>query len=315
MNVQAMKSQGCLICGGKCEPVLAGLWDDRFGAPGTYDVVRCSSCGLEQTWPQPTERELKELYERFYGWGGGQGTAYGGLREKFMASELYRLWLKWDRDISFHLRQGSGRLLDVGCNEGRSLPLYARNGFLVEGLEINDRAAMSARERGFPVFTVPLADFAPESLYDIVVLSNVLEHASDPVAMLMQIRRLLQPGGELWISCPNGSSFWRRIFGHHWINWHVPFHLWHFSPKTLKDLLNKCSFNIIKMQSCTPVLWLAQSVCAGMATETGRANDFLRLAPLVGGVMLAAKGFFQPFLKKIDARMAGDCLLVTAKLD
>jgi hypothetical protein len=39
------------------------------------------------------------------------------------------------------------------------------------------------------------------------------------------------------------------------------------------------------------------------------------LAPLVGGVMLAAKVFYQPFLKKIDGWMAGDCLLFTAKLD
>lgn len=202
-----MKSPGCLICGEKCEPVLTDLVDDRFGAPGTYDVVKCRSCGLEQTRPRPTERELKELYERFYGWGGVEGTAYGRLRQRFMASGLYRLWLNRDGDISFHLRQGSGRLLDVGCNEGRGLVLYAQNGFQVEGLEINERAAAAARKRGFSVSTVPLAEFAPERLYDVVVLSNVLEHSLDPVAMLMQVRRLLQPAESSGFPAPMAPAF------------------------------------------------------------------------------------------------------------
>jgi SAM-dependent methyltransferase len=309
-----MPPPDCLICGGKCVPVLTGLWDDRYGAPGIYDVVKCNSCGLEQTHPQPSEMELKELYEQFYGWGGDQDSAYARLRERFMASGLYHLWLQWDGDISFHLRRGSGRLLDFGCNEGRSLTLYAQNGFHVQGFEINERAAAVARERGFPVFTVPLAEFVPENPYDVVVLSNVLEHASDPVAMLRQIRRLLQPEGELWISCPNAFSFWRRVFGAHWINWHVPFHLWHFSPQTLKYFLDKCSYRPIEMQTCTPVLWLALSLCAGLGSKAERVNNFLRLAPLVAGLMLATKGVFQPFLKNKHARMAGDCLLVRAKI-
>lgn len=30
------------------ETLLLGLFDDRFGAPGTYDSVRCRHCGVEQ---------------------------------------------------------------------------------------------------------------------------------------------------------------------------------------------------------------------------------------------------------------------------
>ena len=71
----------------------------------------------------------------------------------------------------------------------------------------------------------------------MVVLANVLEHAWDPVLMLAEVRRLLRPGGEVWISCPNAASLWRRVFGRAWVNWHVPFHLWHFSPATLQVVL------------------------------------------------------------------------------
>ena len=63
----------CPICN-QVRPgkILSGLFDDRFGVPGTYDIVQCSSCGMEQIWPQPTERELKELYEQYSHWGGSR---------------------------------------------------------------------------------------------------------------------------------------------------------------------------------------------------------------------------------------------------
>jgi SAM-dependent methyltransferase len=311
MNGPGDEHRRCLICGQECRLMLAGLFDDRFGAPGPYDIVRCGHCGLEQTWPQHPERELKELYERFYNWGGERGTAYSELRERFLGSGLYRLWLKWDGDISFHLPQGTGRLLDVGCNEGRGLVFYSQNGFQAEGLEINERAAAIARQRGFTVHTVPLAQFTPEKPYGVVVLSNVLEHAVDPVAMLREVRRLLNPGGHVWISCPNGASFWRRIFGRRWINWHVPFHQWHFTIETLRKILERADLRLTTWQTCTPALWVAQSLCA-WDSKMGRANRLMRSAPVIAGSMLLIRSLGFPLLRRYDRQMAGDCLIITA---
>ena len=46
--------------------------------------------------------------------------------------------------------------------------------------------------------------------YDVAVLSNVLEHALDPAVMLCDVARILKPGGEVWISCPNAASWLRN---------------------------------------------------------------------------------------------------------
>jgi SAM-dependent methyltransferase len=305
----------CLICGQDCRVVLSGLQDDRFGAPGAYDILRCSNCGLEQTWPRPPAWELRELYEIFYNAGVEPGSAYQSLRERFLASGWYRLWLHWDGDMSFHLRRGLGRLLDLGCNEGRGLSLYARNGFTAEGLEINARAAAQARQRGFSVFTGTLEEFTPPAPYEVVVLSNVLEHAADPVAMLSQVRRLLRPGGQVWISCPNAGSIWRAFFGRQWINWHVPFHLWHFSPRTLEDVLNRAGFRLTEISTFTPALWLAQSLLTGRGSGAGRANRLLRSAPVVAGLMLAARLLVLPFFSQANREFKGDCLVAAASLE
>jgi SAM-dependent methyltransferase len=215
--------------------------------------------------------------------------------------------------MSFHGRRGRGRLLDMGCNEGRSLSLYAANGFEVEGLELNETAAALARQRGFPVHTGTLAEFQPAAPYDVVVLANVLEHAWDPVVMLAEVRRRLRPGGEVWISCPNAASLWRRAFGRAWINWHVPFHLWHFSSNTLQELLDRANFSIISMQAFTPALWVTQSICLKASGPGGGRNKLIRSAPVVAVMALLVKLLVLPFFHNLNNRRAGDCLIVVAQ--
>jgi ubiquinone/menaquinone biosynthesis C-methylase UbiE len=39
----------------------------------------------------------------------------------------------------------------------------------------------------------------PSSSADLVIIENALDHVSDPAAVLTEIRRLLRPGGLLWL--------------------------------------------------------------------------------------------------------------------
>ena len=126
-----MKS--CDICGGKSLKAIAGLNDTRFGSPGQWVVSECSGCGVLSGKTRPSERELGRLYRRYYNFGGGNGGIYSSLREAFQRSSMYQLWLDIDGDIAFQGVRGTGRLLEVGCNEGRNLVLYRNNGFSAEG--------------------------------------------------------------------------------------------------------------------------------------------------------------------------------------
>ena len=223
------KNSKCLVCGSKVTAEIQGLFDTRFGIENVWNIGRCPACGIEQTVPLPSSEELKHLYETYYNFGGEKGTIYSKLRQAFFNSSFYSIYLAIDGDISFHSVKGSGRLLDIGCNEGRGLSIYQRNGFDAEGLELNEVAAKEARAKGFTVYTEAVENFQPEQPYDIVVLSNVLEHSLDPKNMLFHVHRILKPGGQVWISCPNSQSWLRYLFGRYWINWHVPFHIVHFS--------------------------------------------------------------------------------------
>ncbi len=308
-----MSNDGCVLCNGELDVVLGGVRDVRFGVAGEYPIVRYRNCGLEQTAPRPTGGELRALYERHYNFGGEADTAYTGLRERLFGSWLYRLWLAIDGDVSFHRVKGSGRLLDVGCNEGRGLALHRQNGFDAEGLEPNRVAAADARARGFTVHAEDLRAFEPDAPYDIVVLSNVLEHSLDPSAMLADVGRILRPGGEVWISCPNSESVLRRIFARAWINWHVPFHIVHFSGEALRRLLARAGFEVIAFAQETPALWVAQSLIAALYAEAGKPTARLRSPFLLAAWMLIVRGIFFPTLWIANQSGRGDCLVVRAR--
>jgi 2-polyprenyl-3-methyl-5-hydroxy-6-metoxy-1,4-benzoquinol methylase len=302
----------CLLCNGALEKSVGELFDTRFGIEGTYEVWRCLDCGLEQIYPVPSPAELGCLYESYYNFGGERGTFYTRLREWFFSSWLYRMWIFLDGDISFHGRKGGGRLLDAGCNEGRGLRIYARNGFHVEGLELNPTAAAVAREAGFTVHLGDTTDFTASAAYDVVVLSNVLEHARDPKKVLVNVRGNLNPGGQLWISCPNSRSWLRKVFGRSWINWHVPYHISHFSAETLRRLLTDAGFRNVETHQITPALWVTQSSIAWLFAREGRKNGQLRNPFLAVSLMVLARFVLFPALWLGDRTGRGDCLLVFA---
>lgn len=306
----------CLNCKSPVQVRKDALFDTRFGIATSYWVAQCEKCGLEQTVPLPTSEELKALYETYYNFGGEGSDStsfYVQLRKLFQNSWLWDFWLKIDGDISFHTLHGKGRLLDVGCNEGRGLIRYQSCGYLVEGLELNSKAADVARKKGFVVHSDLIEQFEPIEKYDVVVLSNVLEHSLNPAEMLRHVASVLNPGGLVWISCPNSQSWLRAVFGRFWINWHVPFHTVHFSPDTLREVLKKSQFGIVKMRQETPALWGAHSIIARLFAKPGQPTKQLRSAALVASLILLIRGLLFPLLWLGNLCKRGDCLVVVAR--
>ncbi len=305
----------CLNCKFPVQVDSDVLFDTRFGIATPYWSARCKNCGLEQTIPLPTSEELKILYETYYNFGGEEGetaSRYVHFRKLFQNSWLWDFWLTIDGDISFHARRGKGRLLDVGCNEGRGLICYLSSGYAVEGLELNSKAAEAARKKGFVVYSDLIEQFEPAEKYVVVVLSNVLEHSLNPVKMLAHVARILNPGGQVWISCPNSQSWLRLVFGRFWINWHVPFHISHFSPQTLAGVLHQSGFELIELRQETPALWVAHSILAKFFSKPGYATAQLRSTMWVAGLMLLIRGLGFPLLWLGNHSGKGDCLLCIA---
>ncbi len=179
-------------------------------------------------------------------------------------------------------------------------------------MEPNANAAEVAKSLGFTVHVTPVEDFVPDRPYDVVVLSNVLEHSLDPRGMLRRVLGMLNPRGQVWVSAPNGSSVLRSVFGRCWINWHVPFHIVHFTSRTLLELLRGAGFGATVVRQETPALWAAHSLIAAVFARRGRPTRQLRNPAMVGVLMLSIRAFLFPLLWLANLTGRGDCLVVTA---
>lgn len=78
--------------------------------------------------------------------------------------------------------------------------------------------------------------------FDIIVVSEVLEHVLNPGRLLRSARRLLGPGQIVLITVPNGVAFRKGInslFRRETVH---PDHNFYFSRKTITELLRKCGY-------------------------------------------------------------------------
>jgi 2-polyprenyl-3-methyl-5-hydroxy-6-metoxy-1,4-benzoquinol methylase len=305
----------CILCGGSTNLRLDNVFDLRFGVPGFFDIRQCSQCRLEQTDPILSSEDLAATYERYYNFRQTDTSGYTRRRHQVIGLGLYRLWVRVDGDISFVLRSGSERLLlDVGCNEGRNLGFYRAGGFAAEGIETNPVAAATARRLGHTVHIGTLSDLERSSQrYDVVVLSNVLEHVVDPLAMLTSARNILKPGGEVWVSCPNADSTARRVFGRYWINWHPPFHITHLTAATLATLLHSAGFEVTENHTISPALWIAQSLLARRFARPGSPTIQMRNTLFIATLLVGIRTLLAPLLFLMNRSGHGDCLLMTAQ--
>ncbi len=117
-------------------------------------------------------------------------------------------------------------VLDIGCGSGAFLDLAHQTGLKTFGLELNAAAARKAQAKGHKIFLSPLPDLNPELMecpFDLITLFQVLEHVAEPVDLVKQAARLLQPGGFLVVAVPSAHGILRvsSLDPHQWPPHHV----------------------------------------------------------------------------------------------
>ncbi len=263
----------CYLCGLKGTSLYEGLPDRWFGAPGAWNLKRCTNpeCGLVWMDPMPSRSEVWKAYRTYFthrDYSPGNKQRIGmpdflllKILKPFYKAFWYATGLRWiekqwrkRRDDMF-LGEAipGGRLLDVGCGHGEYLARMRRRGWIVEGSEVDSAAVDWAREsHGLTVHLGALESLRlPGDSYAAVTMSHVIEHVHDPVALLRECFRLLLPGGRLVLATPNIESFGHRWFGRNWSNLDPPRHLHLFTRRTLKECAARAGFRSIDVL-CAP---------------------------------------------------------------
>ncbi|MBX3271845.1 MAG: class I SAM-dependent methyltransferase [Sandaracinaceae bacterium] len=193
---------------------------------GDLGLMRCDECGLVflDGWSSAFEAELYAYYDARVG--ASREERYDPLTTA-RQRELLAAWAP---------RVRGRRLLDVGCGEGQLVATALDERWAARGIDLATGAIQVCASFGLPC---EVLDFFDASLdaerYDVITMSELLEHVPRPGRFLARASSLLAPGGLLYATTPNFDSLTRRLVGPRWSCIHRE-HIAYFTEATLSSL-------------------------------------------------------------------------------
>jgi len=229
-------AEECVACSG------ASFTD--FVESNNHQILRCCDCGLLLVSPRPSEGDIKKLFEDEYIGDENRVTFdFTAMRVESLRREVNRIK---------RLMPGGGRLLDVGTASGAFLACFCGDpNWKVEGLEPSKFGAKAAaRMTGCVVHQGFLRDqgFAAEA-FDVITSLDAFMFHPEPKMDLLEISRILRPGGLLAIEIPGlrfrllkNKGFLCRLIYRVPVRLNAGVHLFYYTRRTLGMLVRQFGF-------------------------------------------------------------------------
>jgi len=226
----------CPICGAGVEE---SSFKEVYVSPYNnqeYKRYECPNCDVH--WWEPLkiipEFYESEVFEGYIAFHEGVGTKLGENHKAFF------------KHFPSNVR---GKLLDVGCGDGRFLRYAKEQGFEVWGIDFDKKSVENVkRNLGIDtVFAMSLEEFYEYAKkknlkFDVITFFEVLEHQDKPREFLEMVKGLLKEGGYIAGSVPNRERLFLEIDRDY-----PPHHFLRFSKSSLEKALNSAGFKDIEI--------------------------------------------------------------------
>lgn len=222
---------------------------------GMLGIVRCLKCNL--IYVNPRLKSPEKIY-----W----GDAGKYLKE---AKLIFEGKARHHRDPNYiadlkliYKYKPSGEFLDVGTNMGFFLRNAKNRKWNLHGAEPSASLAEAARKYfGLNVKTAFLEDAGfKDNFFDVVTMTDVFEHISEPSKILIEVHRILKSDGVLFIKVPNClynlfkfyvSRAAGRLADYDLFDSYE--HVVHYSDSTIRKMLAKYGFEVLKIGIGRPI--------------------------------------------------------------
>jgi 2-polyprenyl-3-methyl-5-hydroxy-6-metoxy-1,4-benzoquinol methylase len=341
-KIETLIVNNCLLCKHKGEDLYTNLSDRLFGVSGLWNFLRCPNCGFIWLSPRPVSDDLGKTYKSYLTHDKEANKSRLEVLQEKIAHPILRSLSSFDENgviISHRISYGylmskipffndvarryvmnlnvdkkGGRLLDVGCGDGKFLYDMKKLGWNVEGVEPDLVASRIAKDKfALSVFTGTLqnAGFGSNT-FDAITMKHVIEHVEDPIAIICECHRILKPGGILSIATPNIECLQHRLFISAWLELDPPRHLQLFSLNTLKYLIELAAannFQFIDLRT-VPGNTAQISIVSREIKKKGRwEGKELTIRQMIAGILFwIVEGFI-----KIFSPNSGEEILMTIK--
>jgi 2-polyprenyl-3-methyl-5-hydroxy-6-metoxy-1,4-benzoquinol methylase len=168
-----------------------------------FDYSACKDCGLHFITPLPNDEDLLKMYPPSY---------QNGLDRTIMKDPSEKLiGLRFSYGFQFDLLNNigfNGKMLDFGCGNANFLLNAKHHGFYCDGLEFNPKhVAILKEEISEQQFYTFEELIEGNQKYDLIRLSNVFEHFTDPKESMKSLIKCIRPGGYLLVEGPIENNF------------------------------------------------------------------------------------------------------------
>lgn len=250
----------CRICGNAQGNTAYTAREMMYGLRDEFAYFQCAECECLQIaeFPADMSRYYPSNYYSFNAYDGKKFRGFKGqLKRMQYRAAVYRkgliqkLWTAFFDVHDYRIFKGLGvnaqtRILDVGCGNGRSF-LYplAEIGFqnllgCDPYLDADINYANGLKIRKASVFEV-------EGQWDIITYHHSFEHVPDPLENLLQVAKLLRPGGVCIIRIPTCSSYAWEHYRTNWAQLDAPRHFFLHSRKDMDMLANMAGLELYKI--------------------------------------------------------------------
>ncbi len=207
-----------------------------------WKLDRCKNCKAIFLNPRPDENEIQSMYnERYF----SEISKFNTSTD--LKKSIYSLILQIEKiNNTYGMRS---KILEVGAGYGHLLAAAKTLGYTVAGIEISQQACQFAKESfDLALYCGTTENFSADYKFDLIIFNHSLEHLPSPIKDLRKCYELLSNNGLVWITLPNVMSFDRFYHGDKWDGWHLPFHFFHYSPHSIRYLLEMVNFSGIKIE-------------------------------------------------------------------
>jgi 2-polyprenyl-3-methyl-5-hydroxy-6-metoxy-1,4-benzoquinol methylase len=215
-----------------------------------FRYLSCNNCGLIYINPLPDVSDYVAMYPPSY---------QAGVKADILKNQYEKLLgLRYSYGYQFDLIKKfapNGTMLDYGCGAANFLINANHHGIACDGAEFSPEHVAILRaqipHRKFYLISDILSDENQEIKYDIIRLSNVLEHLDDPTKITSQLLNRLNPNGILLIEGPIETNFslaflsrkiyfsTRKLLQPSWKVSHTPTHIFFTNAKNQRDFFKR----------------------------------------------------------------------------
>ncbi len=145
-----------------------------------------------------------------------------------------------------NIKKKEKSILDFGCGFGAFLEIAKKQGWDVNGTELNKNCIKILKKKKINLLNIYNQN---NKLFDAITLWTVLEHISDPDKLLKILIKKLKKNGKILFHVPNINSLTAKILHEKCSMFSGEQHINFFSPLTLKKYLTQLGLKIISLET------------------------------------------------------------------